>query len=350
MNAYHNALFQFLTRDHYKAIRFEEHVYFRKEQENQVLLLRIIPEQLPGSAPVDYPAEHALMEQLRNNLMVMTGSKVETLMVSILTDSPNHLQVEEASSYENLWFLNRKNSRIYIYENQITDFYGFEDKLERFTQNWNKADNMNQRKQLHNTFTPVNTVMVVLCVLVFLLLNLFGDTQDAGFIADHGGMVYLKVTNAGEYWRMLTSMFIHFDMQHLGENMLVLILTGRILERVMGKGRYLIIYFVSGLVSSFASLQFTLQFEPYSVSAGASGAICGVLGGILFLILENTLRKKKRNVEGLSLGGMIFMIGIVLGYGFMVNGVDNAAHIGGLIAGFLMTALLELPSLLKSRG
>ncbi len=139
---------------------------------------------------------------------------------------------------------------------------------------------------------------------------------------------------------MFTSMFVHFGFKHVAENMLTLFLLGQILERNVGKIRYLIIYLGAGLISSLTSLWFTLRYEPFTVSAGASGAVCGVLGGIFFLIIYNMLVKRENNLAGISLRGVVFIILFSVGYGFTVSGVDNAAHIGGVIGGFVMTGIM----------
>ena len=350
MDRFYNHMFQNLRKWAYEAIRYEEHVYMQKQLEDLLLLVRVIPEQLPGQNPVDLQAEHALMEEVSRKLMIKHGKRVETLLLLVLNDLPNHNQVEEAENYDDIWFLNRRLARVYIYENQKSDFYGLRDRLEESTSSWNAARKKDSRKQLLSTFTPVNTGIIAINILVFLVLTIIGDTNSASFMADHGGMVYYNVVFQGQYYLMFTSMFLHFGFPHIAENMLVLLLTGRILERSMGKIRYLIIYLASGFVSSLASLMITLSAEPNMVSAGASGCICGVIGAIFFLILENVLAKEKRDVEGLSVMNMIFMIGLTVGYGFLVSDVDNAAHIGGLFAGFLITALLEFIRMLYQKN
>ena len=141
---------------------------------------------------------------------------------------------------------------------------------------------------------------------------------------------------------MFTAMFLHFGADHLLQNMLILLLIGSRLERIVGKGKYLFIYLGAGLGSSLSSLFITLAREPYTVAAGASGAIFGVMGGLLFLILKDMIQGKRKRMKEIGLTGIIFMIVSALSYGFATTGVDNAAHVGGLIAGFILTGLLTI--------
>ena len=78
------------------------------------------------------------------------------------------------------------------------------------------------------------------------------------------------------------------------------------------------------------------------MSAGASGAIFGVMGGLLFLIIKDVVQKKRKRMEEIGLSGMIFVIVSALSYGFTTTGVDNAAHVGGLVCGFVLTGILSI--------
>ena len=199
-----------------------------------------------------------------------------------------------------------------------------------------------EKKELHQMLTPVNTMLVLINVLVFVVLSFFGDTTNAEFMATHGAMDWVDIVEKGQYYRLFTSMFLHFGADHLLQNMLILLLIGCRLERITGKLAYFIIYIEAGLAGAVTSVIFTLGASPNTVGAGASGAIFGVMGGLLFCILADLIQKKRHRVEEIGLTGMIFMVCSALSYGFFSNGVDNAAHIGGLIGGFLLTMLSRL--------
>ena len=102
---------------------------------------------------------------------------------------------------------------------------------------------------------------------------------------------------------------------------------------------YLLIYIGAGLIGAGTSIIFTLGNNPNTVSAGASGAIFGVMGGLLYYIISDIIQKKRHRVEEIGLTGMIFMVASALSYGFFSTGIDNAAHIGGLVGGFLITMI-----------
>ena len=191
-------------------------------------------------------------------------------------------------------------------------------------------------------FTPVNTGLVVVNVLVFLALSLVGNVTDAVFMAEHGAMYREAIADRGEIWRLFTSVFMHFGVEHLLQNMLILLLIGSRLEKITGSIRYLLLYMGSGLAASAASYFFTLAGDPYTVSAGASGAIFGVMGGLLFMVLKDLVQKRRRRIQEIGLSGILFVIVSALSYGFSTAGVDNAAHVGGLVAGCVLTGILTI--------
>lgn len=179
------------------------------------------------------------------------------------------------------------------------------------------------------------TVIIVINVAVFLILSLFGDTEDAVFMFQHGAMYEPIVTQQHEFYRIFTSMFLHFGITHLLNNMVLLGALGWNLELEIGKMRFLIIYLVSGIGGNLLSLYFGISAETYAVSAGASGAIFGLMGALLYVVIANRGRLGR-----LSGRGMLFMVILSLYFGFTSSGVDNWAHIGGLITGFVMAVIL----------
>ncbi len=179
------------------------------------------------------------------------------------------------------------------------------------------------------------TVIIVINVAVFLILSLFGDTEDAVFMLQQGAMYEPMVTQQHEFYRIFTSMFLHFGITHLLNNMVLLGALGWNLELEIGKMRFLIIYLVSGIGGNLLSLYFGISAETYAVSAGASGAIFGLMGALLYVVIANRGRLGR-----LSGRGMLFMVILSLYFGFTSSGVDNWAHIGGLITGFVMAVIL----------
>ena len=338
---YYSDLYRQLTWHGYQPLNYGEEIYFQKKQEDCILLLRVVQETLPGQNPADPEEEHLALRQTADRIMVMGRIPVDTLLLLIRTEKPDARLISQVQDYEDVWILNRRNSRLTIYENQKGGFYGLEGWIEDFTAQWNEINRRVERNRIAAIFTPVNTTIVLINILVFLILSFLGNTEDPSFMAAHGGLVYHYVVEEGRYYLLFTSMFIHFGIYHLGQNMLLLLLMGGTVERYLGKVSYAVLYLLSGLISSYTSLQLTLAPEPNTVSGGASGAIFGVMGGLLFIILENVVIKRRKSVEGMTLRSMIFIILVSAGYGFMVSDVDNAAHLGGLAAGFVLAMILE---------
>jgi len=181
------------------------------------------------------------------------------------------------------------------------------------------------------TFT---VILVAINVLVFIVLSFGGRTEDAMYMIEHGAMYAPYITEYGEYYRLFTSMFLHFGFTHLMNNMVTLCIMGKHVEPLVGKVRFLAIYFASGICGSLLSFANDVRLEEYAVSAGASGAIFGITGSLLAL----TILYRGR-VGTVTKQGVLFMIAINLYMGFTEEGIDNLAHIGGLLAGFILTLI-----------
>lgn len=177
--------------------------------------------------------------------------------------------------------------------------------------------------------------LIVVNVAVFMIMTMFGDTEDAVFMLQHGAMYEPFVIQQHEYYRIITCLFLHFGIEHLLNNMVMLGALGWNLELEIGKVRFLVIYFVSGIAGNILSLFYDLSTENTAVSAGASGAIFGLMGALLYVVILNRGRLGR-----LSGRGMLIMVALSLYFGFASSGVDNFAHIGGLVSGFILAVIL----------
>ncbi len=181
---------------------------------------------------------------------------------------------------------------------------------------------------------PCTIALIALNAAVFIFLSFGGMTEDAYYMLQNGAM-YVPLLQEGEYYRLLTSIFLHFGFSHLVNNMLMLGVMGWQLELVLGKLKFLLLYFAAGLCGNLFSAFAEIRTGEYAVSAGASGAIFGIIGALLYIALRNHGR-----IGTVSGQGILLMIALTLYYGFTSSGVDNFAHIGGLAAGFLLSVLL----------
>lgn len=189
----------------------------------------------------------------------------------------------------------------------------------------------------------LNLAMVAVNIIVFIVLEILGDTDSAPFMLEHGAS-YAPMVLEGQYWRLFTCMFLHFGFEHLAYNMFSLLFLGDIIESVMGPVRYLIIYIAGGLGGNLVSLMLSMRSGRYAVAAGASGAIFACMGAFLYFALRNRRSFGRGNMRRL---GMMVMLMIM--QSLVDTGVDNAAHIGGLLTGAVLAALLYHPRKISVR-
>ena len=180
-----------------------------------------------------------------------------------------------------------------------------------------------------------NLIIILANLIVFVWFSIEGSTTDSLFMATHGAMYTPFVVSLGQWWTLFSSMFLHFGLEHITGNMLLLFFIGDNLERAVGSFKYLIIYIVGGLAGNFLSLGLAVARDENILSAGASGAIFAVIGALLYIVIRNHGR-----LEDLTAGRILLMTVYILYEGFRDSGVNNAAHVGGLIGGFLLAVLL----------
>lgn len=149
------------------------------------------------------------------------------------------------------------------------------------------------------------------------------------------GANYGPRTTGGEWWRLLTSMFVHIGVIHVAMNMIGLWQIGLLVERLLGTRGFLLAYFVSGLCGSVASV----AWNPFVVSAGASGAVFGIYGVLIAYLVRHRGSIPKEILRPLQ-QSTVFFIGLNVIYGFQIKGIDMAAHIGGLVGGFAAALLI----------
>lgn len=183
-------------------------------------------------------------------------------------------------------------------------------------------------------------VLIGLSVLVFVLMAATGadliEPNIPKLLA--WGANFGPQTLAGEWWRLLTCMSIHIGIIHLAFNMWVLFTVGPLVERMLGNVGFLVLYVSAGLIGSLASL----FWHPMLVSAGASGAIFGIYGALLAILLRNRGSIPAETLGQLRNSGLGFLAYNLI-YGLTQPDIDSAAHLGGLIGGFFFGLLQSQP-------
>lgn len=186
----------------------------------------------------------------------------------------------------------------------------------------------------------VTPVLVAANVILFVAMVVAGVSfmSPSGEALIRWGANFGPYTAGGGWWRLFTSMFLHVGILHLLFNMWCLVRLGSLAERLFGNRTFLMLYVLSGLAGSVASL----VSSSFIVSAGASGAIFGVAGGLIVFWAMRKVRLP-RDVINKNLRSLLFFVIFNLAYGFRSSGIDNAAHLGGLIGGLLIGAIVQAP-------
>ena len=181
--------------------------------------------------------------------------------------------------------------------------------------------------------SPVTVGLVAINVLVYLLLELTGGSQNNVTLYRWGAKFGPAIAD-GEWWRLVLPMFMHIGLFHLLTNSLGLLIFGSMAERVFGSVAYLAIYLMAGVIGNVASFLIT----P-AMGAGASGAVFGIIGAFAVYLLLN--RRLLGEVGRQSLTTVAVIVGINIVIGMITPGIDNAAHMGGLLAGAFMAYLIS---------
>lgn len=247
-------------------------------------------------------------------------------------DSPvNEAEVYYGQSpYAIYWHMNPDTGKVTASEGQPDDVMGLKAAIAEMGESGGCFREVVPAEVSHHFIrakVPACTfILVATNILVLILMYHQGYAQMPMMVAARfGAIVPSLIWDAGEYYRLLTAMFIHFGWTHLFFNVAGMLIFGTRIERYYGKGAFLAIYFISGLAASAASLLLTQGF-----SAGASGAVYGLLGAAFVYT-----RYTKRTMDIINNQVILIYIVLGLGMGFIVPNIDYFGHIGGLIAGIL---------------
>ena len=176
----------------------------------------------------------------------------------------------------------------------------------------------------------VSAGLVLINVVVFLICSVTGSRLYAV-----GGLSVWEVVMNNEFGRILWAMFLHSDIEHLFNNMVILFFMGAMIEKEMGHLSFSILYFLSGIGGNLMSLLYKIVSNDWAMSIGASGAVFGLVGVLLAMVLFSG-----RKMSTVTPARGVLMIILSLYNGFTGAYIDNAAHIGGLITGVLVGTIV----------
>lgn len=277
-------------------------------------------------------------EKIMNKLKLRTFTfKMNNL--SLFLDLGELVDLE---SKDNIECIEVKEEKDIFKSKSIKEFFpNIKDKLKfnekgvelftKITEDINKK-NMRDAKEAEEVFKEktsyVTYTIIGINIVLFLLMYIFGSgSEDVTTLYKFGALTKINVVYLKEYYRLFTSGFLHIGVLHLAFNMYALYILGREIESYFGKLKYICIYLISMLIGSLLSLLFV---SDITISAGASGAIFGLMGALLYFgyhyraILNNSITRQ------------IFpLIGLNILIGFIASDINNFAHIGGLFGGLL---------------
>ena len=333
-------LHYFITEEDYKPIIINglENEIWLENMESDLKLIRINTNYIHN--------EEQLKSDMNKAKIIMKSIKKSTFslrmnMLNLLTDTGDTVKVIESKNIETIkvdklndFKKNRVVNELFpkVKESVMNDKA---DPMEFFK----LTDDMNQKtikneKKLEKIFSPkkpvCTNILIVLNILVYFYMLIY---DSDGTILYNLFNNYLLVQN-GEIYRLITCMFVHGNIMHLVFNMYALYILGPQVERYYGKTKFLLIYFISGILGSLFSCVF-MSSNAYSI--GASGAIFGLLGSITYFAYYY-----RATLQGFLRSQIVPVLVANLAIGLFIPGIDLSAHIGGLIGGILASMAIGI--------
>ena len=268
------------------------------------------------------------------DLSINSHKKVNILNILITPNGMfDDMTRQIVDKVENVWLFTEDYGKLYVFENQPSDFDALYNVLDKET----ILDNKRSQHNLKRMFGVVTPIILLVNIAVYIAC-IFTRKFYGGTGLEYRLAVNVQaISEQNQYYRFLTSMFTHFGFAHIFGNMVILIALGARVENIIGRVNYVIIYITTGLAASFASYINCFYDNTYEYSAGASGAIFGLLGILVVIAIYN-----KGRVKDLSLMNMLILFVLTIVDGVMSEGIDNVAHAAGFFAGILAGIVLLL--------
>ncbi len=254
----------------------------------------------------------------------------------LIYDAFNYTPDLSESFIDVIWLVDKVDEKLVIPKKQMKNVLHIEKDIRRLLTN---EKNSYYELEERNSMPVVTYILLATNVLVWLFLEWWGSSTDTATLLAAGAMKYDLVVEQGQFYRLFNAMFLHIGIAHLFYNMFSLYIFGSRLEKFMKPLQAIIVYLGAGLVGSIASMAAAFISGNYAVSAGASGAVYGLMGSLLFISLIH-----RRPIEGITtyVLWLFFVLGIV--YSVLTPNVDIFAHLGGFVGGVGITAIVLISS------
>ncbi len=264
---------------------------------------------------------------------------IHVLSIVISDDANAAIELDKDNPYS--WAYDSVQRQLVIPDGKTEDFYGIREPFSV----WAKEEHdLKEIKDVKYTASgrairPLSKQPLVNHAVFAINILLFTFCTFTGRMVYNIGELSIERVMAGEWYRLITAIFLHGDIQHLLGNMIMLFYVGDMLENELGHKKFAILYFVAGIAGSLSSL--AMQYVELMdkgkavASIGASGALFGVMGAYLYVLFVNRKGGAKN-----SFIKVLFVVCYSLYGGMIATNVDNAAHVGGLIAGLILGIIL----------
>lgn len=272
-------------------------------------------------------------------------SEIHILTLILAEDIEKGAALGEEDTF--CWLVDMQAAELMIYEDKQPDFYGMKALIEDFLQKWKEnpegLEELPKEESEGSVSTKKSKITdylkkapyVTLALIITNLILCFCCIVDPVFFYGKGSLS-LAYIEKGEWYRLITSMFLHGDLDHYFSNMLLLYFMGEMLERRVGWIKYLFVYLASGLAGSLVSCLNEYISGSYYITFGASGAVFGIMGMLLYVVI------RRGETVRISLPSMLFMVGYCIYSSFVSEHVNGAAHLGGLLGGMILMFVLGL--------
>lgn len=327
-------LHYFITEEDYKPVIINglDNEIWLENMENDLKLIRINTNYIHNEEQFksDIFKVKTIMKSIKRNTL---SFKMTTL--NLLLDTGENVSISDNKNIETIKIDGlddfKKNKFVKEFFPKVSDT-NMDDKVDpveffKLTEDMNQKTIKNEKK-LQKIFSPKKPVVTYVLIVINLMIFLYGMLHGNDELVELFSNNY-ELVQSGQIYRLFTCMFVHSDTMHILLNMYALYTIGPVVERYYGKGKYLFIYIISGLLGSVFSGVF---MSANSISIGASGAIFGLLGSICYFTYYY-----RATLQGILRGSIIPVIVINLIIGFLSPSIDLSAHIGGLIGGILVS-------------